>query len=211
MTVPDMLAPDVVTVAVTRVDGGLTVMKIIEAEYVRDPENKAGRLLVKEYKITDEYIDQIIAKHGWTDGLAAVSWRIVPNDFANETVDRTYRNAWKDNPELNKPDHDMRLAKEVQRIYLRKSRLAEFCRLDNELRLAEAAGDAEAKATIMLEQQKFRDVTDDPRIEAAETVDDLKKLRLDALVPETKGEKYMDKMHWKTAVKLLNEKDKIGG
>ena len=201
----DLIKPDVVTVAVTRADGGLTILKIIEAEYIQDPEDKSRRLLNKRYDVTSEYIKEIISKYGWRGDLAPVSWRIVPDDFVDETVDRTFRNAWKDVPGRKKPDHDMKKAKEVQRIYLRRARLAEFCRLDNELRLAEAAEDVEAKKVIIKEQQKFRDVTDDPRIEAAETVEDLKKLRLDALVPETKGEKYMDKMHWNTAVKLLKE------
>lgn len=182
-------APDVVTVVITRADGGLTVKRIIENEY-RDGA------LVLHRDVTPEFIEAELAKRAVFDGH--LGWEIVPNDYCE--TDRTYRNAWKHEPGRKKPDHDMDKARLIQRIYLRKSRLAEFCRLDNEYRIAEEAGDAVAKKKIAAAKQKFRDVTADPRIEAAQTVEDLKLITLKALLPEeTLGEKYMDRMRFSTA------------
>lgn len=186
------MAPDVQTVAVSRVDGGLTILRIIENEYTSD-----GSLRV-HYDITSEYIEEIIAKHDWRDGYAAVSWRVVPNDFVHDDLDFTYRDAWKDSGH-DKPDHDMPKARELQRIYLRKKRLAEFCRLDNDYRMADEAGDEAVKREIGAIRQKFRDVTEHPSIDAAQTVEELKLLTLESLVPEAEGTKYMDKMRFKTA------------
>lgn len=177
------------TVAISRVDGGLTVVRILEKG---------------SYTIDDDYIQSIIDKYVeggcWINGQLPVSWRRVPNDFVSKDTDRTYRNAWKDTPGHSKPDHDMSKAREIQRIYLRMARLAEFCRLDNEYRIADETNNIQEKMRIGAEKQAFRDVTEDPRIEAAQTVEELKLLRLDYLLPEiTKGEKYMDKMRFNTA------------
>ena len=207
------LRPDVVTIAISRVDGGLTVLRVIKTSYRKGANGE--REVARDVDVTPEYIDYQILRYvndgHWPDGLAPVSWRIVPNDFVDETVDRTYRDAWKDAGN-GKPDHDMPKAREIQRIYLRKARLAEFCRLDNEYRIAdEITGDVKAKREIGAIKQKFRDVTADPRIEAAQSVEELKRLRLDVLVPETKGEVYMDKMRFRTAFKPTAEtKDRAG-
>jgi hypothetical protein len=156
---------------------------------------------------TPEYINSLIEKRYeagmWNsdNGKKALSWRIVPDDFAD--TDRTFRNAWKDGRN-GKPDHDMPKAREITRIHLRKERLKEFCRLDHVYRLAEEAGDQEVKREVATVKQKFRDVTDDPRIEAAQTVEELKALKLAELVPETVGAKYMDKMRFKTAWPLVD-------
>lgn len=188
-----MRAPDVKTVAITRVDGGVTVLRIIEVEYTSSGEVRA------KFDITPEYVDALIQKHidggNWNGLLKPVSWEFVPNDYMHEDDDYTYRNAWVHAPGGKKPNHDMPKAREIHRVYLRKARLAEFCRLDNDYRIADEANDQAEKARIGAHRQAFRDVTEDPRIEAATTVEELKALRLDALLPEiTKGEKYMDKM-----------------
>ncbi len=191
-------APDVKTVVVTRVDGGVTVVRVIENEYGPDGE------MLKHHGITPDYVERLIAKYNWQGRLAPVSWEFVPNDYVNEDTDHTYRDAWKHKKGGKKPDHDMTKAREIQRIHLRKARLAEFCRLDNDYRIADEAGDIKAKTKIGALRQKFRDVTKHPSIEAAQTVADLKKLRLDTLVPETKGVVYMDKMRF--GVPLSKEK-----
>jgi len=182
--------PDVRTVAVSRVDGGVTVLRVIENEYGPHGEIR------KHHDITPDYVERLIAKYDWKGSLAPVGWEFVPNDYVDETTDHTYRNAWKHNKGGKKPDHDMTKARELQRIHLRKARLAEFCRLDNDYRIADEAGDVKAKKEIGALRQKFRDVPAHPSIEAAQTVEELKLLRLDALVPETKGEVYMDKMRF---------------
>lgn len=183
-------APDIVTVVITRADGGLTVKRIIEKEY-RDGK------LVRRVEVTPEFIEAELAKREVFKGH--LGWEIVPNDYLNEATDCTYREAWKHMPGSKKPGHDMDKARLLQRIYLRKSRMAEFDRLDSEYRLADEANDQAEKKRIGAIKQKFRDVTADPRIEAAQTIEELKRLTLKEIVPETIGEKYTDKMRFGTA------------
>lgn len=193
-----MTKPDVVTVAATRADGGLTVSRFIISE-----ENPV---------ITTEVVNEVygrrviqIAEGKKPPGDAIVSWRFVPNDFVDENTDDTFRNAWKDDGN-GKPDHDMPKAREIHRAHLRRARVAEFDRLDNDYRVADEAGDHQAKKDIGAVRQKFRDVTEDPRIEAAQTIDELKALRLEQLVPETKGEKSTDKLRVSPAIPDRNPK-----
>jgi hypothetical protein len=207
-------APDVVTVAATRADGGLTVSRFVIQEYRAPTEDeiKKGAPLVKvpngkPREITPEVVnevygrrDQQIAEGKKPPGNAVVSWEFVPNDYINEDNDDTFRNAWVHKRGQRKPEHDMPKAREICRVYLRRARVAEFDRLDNEYRIADEAGDQQAKKNIGAIKQKFRDVTEDPRIENAKTVEELKALRLEVLVPETLGEKVTDKMRINSAI-----------
>jgi hypothetical protein len=210
------LSDDVVTVAATRADGGLTVSRFITQTYraPTEEEIRNGAPLVKipngrPREITPEVVNevygrrlQLIAEGKKPPGSEIVTWEFVPNDYLDEDTDDTFRNAWvhEHGKGQRKPDHDMPKAREIQRVYLRKARIAEFDRLDNDYRIADEAGDQNAKKEIGTLRQKFRDVTDDPRIEQAQTVEELKALRLDVLVPETLGEKHTDKMRISPAI-----------
>lgn len=180
------MQPDVKTVAVTRTDGGISVVRIIENEY-REPnrkeieEGKTGPQINKHYEITPEYVEEIIAKYNWTGDLTPVNWRIVENDYVDETTDRTYRNAWKDVPGRNKPDHDMVKARNIHRDHLRKTRIPLLDTLDIEYVRADELNDRQMKTTIATQKQKLRDVTADPRIEAAQTIEELKLLTIEEL------------------------------
>jgi hypothetical protein len=201
-----MSAPDVVTVVATRADGGLTVSRFVENEY-RDPtaeERRSGieRVLVRHNEITPEWINEIYARKARDTGKVIVSWRIVPNDFIDDDTDDTYRNAWVDEGK-NKPGHHMPKAREIHRARLRRARIAEFHRLDNDYRIADEAGDQKAKKDVGTLKQKFRDVTGDPRIEDALTVEELKALPLDVLVPETLGVKDTGKMRVNSRIEGL--------
>lgn len=179
----DLRRPDVVTVAVTRVDGGVTVLRVVVNEYQPDPKDPARRKLYRHYEPTPEHVDGLIARYvadgHWTGPLAPVSWRFVPNDYVDEQADRTFRGAWKDAPGRGKPDVDMPRAREIHRIWLRKLRAPALEQLDNDYLRADERGDALAKKEIADRKQALRDVTADPRIEAARTPEELK-----AVVPE---------------------------
>lgn len=191
------LTPDVVTVAVTRVDGGVTVLKVITAEYQfysdQNGRDVTRRTRTMHHEPTPEYIESLIAKRYepipdypngvWHNGNGKrhVSWRIVPNDYVDDTTDRTYRNAWKDAPGRNKPDHDMPKAREIHREHLRNARQPELDTLDIDFQRADERGDQNTKRTIATRKQKLRDVTDDARIESAATVEELKTLTLERL------------------------------
>lgn len=169
--------PDTVTVLVNRVDGGVTLLRIITAEYRPATEQEIAegsgpRVLNWRVKPTPEYIDSIIAKHNWPTHLQAVSWEIVPDDIVTEQTDRTFRNAWKAGG--GRIDVDMPKAREIHRQRLRIARAPLLEALDVEYQRADETGDVQGKRRVAEEKQKLRDVTADPRIEAAETPEQLK-------------------------------------
>lgn len=118
---------------------------------------------------------------GFTEDAAlARSMERLPKDASDATVidareipsDRTYRNAW-----VRGPDGfgtDMEKAKEIQRERIRAERAPILAALDIEYQRADEANDDIAKAKIVAEKQALRDATDDPRIEAAKTPEELK-------------------------------------
>lgn len=166
----DLRRPDVVTVAVTRMDGGLTVVRVVTTEYV--PDGNGERVVSWSVTPTPEYIDGIIRKYGWQGGEAAASWRIVPNEFLDEDTDQTFRDAWKDDGG-HKPGHDMAKARNIHRERLRETRAALLEQLDADYMKADERGDEQEKKRIAERKQVLRDITADPRIEAAQTPDEL--------------------------------------
>ncbi len=160
-------------------------MRVITTEYrPTSAEEKATglgeRLANWTIDPTSEYIESIIAKHGWQGGQRATSWRIVPNDFVDENTDRYFRNAWKDGGG-RKPDVDMPKAREIHRNKLRAMREPILVALDTEYLRADEAGDNQEKRRIAERKQALRDLTDDPAIDSATTPEELKAVLPDAL------------------------------
>lgn len=186
----DPLMPDVVTVAINRVDGGVTIMKVITCEY--QVNNVGERVQFNRREPTPAYIESLIAKRYepipghpngvWNagNGKRHVSWRIVPNDFVDENTDRTYRNAWKDDGR-DKPGHDMAKARNVHREHLRNARAPRLDELDIDYQRADEQSDQGWKRDVVARKQKLRDVTDHPDIEAAQTIEELRALTLEEL------------------------------
>ena len=181
----DPRRPDVVTAVVTRVDGNVTILRVVVREY-RPPtaeEIKSGaapskRVVVREINPTPEYVNAIIAKHNWQGPQAPVSWRFVPNDYVPEDMPksgRVFRDAWKDDG-TNKPGVDMPKAREIHRRRLRKLRAPLLEALDTDYMRADEAGDNQRKKEIAARKQALRDVTADPAIEAAQTPEELLKV-----------------------------------
>lgn len=169
----DLRQPDVVTVAVTRVDGGVTVLRVVVNEYEPDPAQPGQRRLRKHYDPTTAYVDSLIAKYvadgHWVGGLAPVSWRFVPNEYVDEQTDRTFRAAWRDTAGNGKPDVDMPRAREIHRARLRKLRAPILEQLDNDYMRADETQNRKDKHAIAAKKQALRDVTNDPAIDAAQT------------------------------------------
>jgi hypothetical protein len=179
------LAPDVVTVAVSRVDGGVTIMRVIKTSYRKPLEGEGSeRVIRREVDVTPEYIERQIQRHveggNWIGDFAPTTWRIVPNDYLDDTNLPDYRNAWKDTGK-GKPEHDMAKARDIHRARLRKLRGNYLDALDADYMRADEAGDNQAKKAVAVKKQKFRDVTEHPAIEAAQTVEELKACTLEAL------------------------------
>lgn len=98
---------------------------------------------------------------------------VSPLDPAAIPADRTYRNAWTRG--LGGPIvHDMAKAKEIHRDKLRAARKTALLALDTEVSKALARGDAATASAHETDRQRLRDVTADPRIANAQTVEQLK-------------------------------------
>jgi hypothetical protein len=176
----ELRTPDVVTVAVSRRDGGVTVLRVIVTEYVPDPSDPTQRLVWKHYEPTPEYVDTLIARYvadgHWIGPLAPVSWRFVPNEYVTDQTDRTFRDAWQDDPDGVAPLVHMPTAREIHRERLRQLRRPVLEWLDVEYVRADEHGDIVQKQAIARRKQALRDVTADPAIDAAETPNALQRV-----------------------------------
>ena len=103
-----------------------------------------------------------------------VSWFIV--DDKQIPADRTYRNAWVGTNGKDGITHDMPKAREYHRTLLRHERGGKLLDLDAAWMRATGQKDSAAADAIEAERQKWRDAPADPRIEAAQSVEELKRL-----------------------------------
>lgn len=87
-------------------------------------------------------------------------------------LERVFRDAWTANDETGVIDVDMVKARNIWRTKIRNARTPEFERLDAEfIRALETGADTSA---IVVQKQALRDAPDDPRIESAQTPEELK-------------------------------------
>jgi hypothetical protein len=109
-------------------------------------------------------------------GVPPGSTDVVIIDDATLPSDKTYRAAWRHN--ADGVYIDIESARALHRDWLREMRKAIFADLDEEYLRADEIADestkAAAKADIVKRKAELRDVTIDPRIDAAKTVDELK-------------------------------------
>lgn len=160
--------------AVTLDDGSVAIMGFVTqgrgsslpkgAEWVDEAEGWWKR------EPTDANVFLEIGRTAFADGRSPTGYRRVqPTDLPQ---DRTYRNAWKDDGQAIV--HDMPKAREIHRDRLRQLRAAQFEANDIALRDAILAQDQQAIAKATKRRDDLRDATDDPAIEAAQTVDELR-------------------------------------
>jgi len=138
----------------TRADGGCSVV-------TPAPNGK------RDGEDDDAFLARLIA------GLPADAKDVRVIDANEVPTDRTFRNAWRNNG-AGKPEVDMPAARELWRERMRRARAPKLAALDVEYQRADEAADAGRKADVVKRKQTLRDVTDDPRIEAAQTPDELK-------------------------------------
>ena len=103
-------------------------------------------------------------------------------DAASLTVptDRTFRGAWSFNGDA--VEVDMAAAREIHKDNLRAERKPRLDQLDIDFMQALEAGNSTTQ--IATDKQTLRDITDDARIAAATTPDELKALDLATLLGE---------------------------
>ena len=157
------MRPDQTRLALTLTDGSLVIMGFVIRGFNPDGSVQFER------EVSEESVRAECAKAG----LALASWRHVTDA---ELPDRDYRNAWIDTG--NGIGHDMGKARAIHRDKLRAERAPLLAELDVAYQRADERGDAQEKRRVATEKQRLRDITDDPRIDAAETVDALRALRM---------------------------------
>ena len=108
-------------------------------------------------------------------GDRPVRWRrIEPAEIKEQ--DRVFRGAWKDTGSSIEPD--LVVARILKADMIRKERKAALAELDNEWMRAVGQKDKAEEDRIEAERQKWRDAPADPRIEAAQTVEELKQIKV---------------------------------
>lgn len=122
----------------------------------------------------DEFLGRVVAK---SIPPAATAMQTV--DESAIPVDHTFRDAWR--VRVGGIEHDMGVCREIQRNKLREMRKPLMRELDISFMRACEIGDTEAQAAIALQKQTLRDVTADPRLDAAATPEELKLVIPEAL------------------------------
>ena len=103
-------------------------------------------------------------------------------DAASLTIppNRAFRNAWQfSGPAV---EVDMTKARGIQKDRLRSERKPKLEELDTQYMLADENGDSAGKKAVAERKKALRDMTADPRIEAAATPEALLALTLDTLI-----------------------------
>lgn len=103
-----------------------------------------------------------------------VSWKQISEDDLPERDD--YRNALRDID--GKLQHDLATAKVLHRNIIRHERAAAFAKLDGDWMKAVAQNDVETIAAVEAKRQVWRDAPNDPRIDEANSIAELKTLKV---------------------------------
>jgi hypothetical protein len=156
-------------IIITRDDGGISIMNITTD--VLDVISGAPDQLETIIEIE---INQ------WAKGskLTCTSWRVL-NDNENLPEKDIFRNALRDNGKVLA--HDMPTARDLWRNKMRKVRKPLLEALDVAYQRADEDNNIKAKLDAAQSKRALRDVTADPAIEAAQTVDELKAVWPDIL------------------------------
>ena len=124
--------------------------------------------------------------NNWTGTMEDLANKIVPKglhyDIVDDNIipsDRTFRNAWKTG--ATGVEVDMLKARELWREKIRQARISKFAENDTILQNAIADGDEKAKSVAITLRNKLRELPQDPRIDAAQTPNELKAIWFDEL------------------------------
>jgi len=117
-------------------------------------------------KVIEDYPDPIVSYE-----------KITVDDLPDS---RTYRDAWAVSGKTIV--HDMPRAREIHRTHLRQDRKPKLEALDILYQRADEQDDGPRKRSIAAEKQRLRDITSNPRIEQALTVEALKALTVEFLL-----------------------------
>lgn len=184
--------------AIHRTDGGVSIMECVPVRAVRGDESYridgfktvGGTFVVAIRSETQTGVLNGVSLNweldGWTfecnpPEVEIAKWakplrdRVVsiqPITDADIPQDREFRDGWTfDGVAVV---HDMNKCRELHKAQIRRVRAPMLASLDIEYQRADEAGDRKRKDDIAEKKQRLRDVTADPRLAAAKTVEELK-------------------------------------
>jgi len=99
--------------------------------------------------------------------------------------DRTFRNAWV-TEQGKSVEIDLDKSKVIAKEKVREARIPKFAELDIAYQRADEAGDADAKAAVVVKKQTARDATADTKITNADSVANLK-TGMNEVITEVEG------------------------
>ena len=179
-----MRSPDTIRVAVTRADHPLALLHIVATEFHPDAPSRgeAPELTAEQVKqfarshrlVTDDVVEREIDQLQFAD---VVRWRFI--DHSDVPADRTYRDALIDQANIIMPE--MATARDLQRAHLRERRAPLLARLDVDQLRAIVHQDEATVSEIEARKQALRDLPQDPAIDAATTLAELKAAGMDVL------------------------------
>lgn len=142
--------------AIARKDGGVSIMVMVDKDAT--PEGEIGK---------------------WHQDAQSNVASFHPISAADIPQDRSYRNAWTHDGKA--VVHDMPKAREIHRDKMRVARAPLLEDLDRQHTRAVGRKKQSEADAIEARREELRNVTDDPRIEAAPTIEKLKAIWPDAL------------------------------
>jgi hypothetical protein len=163
------MRPEQIKVLATYADGGVAVIAFVTVSYRPDGA------VHWEREASPENIDAECAKISQVLPSPIVSWRVIAD--ADVPTARDYRNAWIDTG--NAVGHDMPRARELHRVKLRREREPRLAALDVEYQRADEREDRTEKRRLAALKQALRDAPADPRIDAAQTIEQLRAITLE--------------------------------
>jgi hypothetical protein len=146
---------------------------------IKSPDSVAIMQFVVDdgFSVVREATDENIESEVRETFKDAISWRRI--EKSEIPTSREFRDAWEDTGSISV---NLEAAKEIHRRHLRKQRVPLFEELDSFSLTALETGDTAKIAEVVAEKQLLRDVTDDPRIDLAASVEELSLLTLSELL-----------------------------
>jgi hypothetical protein len=121
-------------------------------------------------------VESEIAK--WANASDVESYREISN--AEIPSDREFRSAWRDGS--TSITFDLNVAKNTQLEQIREARKPKLDALDIKYMLADEQNNAEEKARIASEKQRFRDITEPLKALSPSSIDEIKNAFPDSLL-----------------------------
>jgi len=160
---------DQMFLVITCADDSTALMGFVITERRKDGSVRWQQLATKEN------VENIIIQStlSWSpEKLPVKSWRFVTEEERAMYEQREYRNALRDDGVVI--THHMPTAREIHKEKMRQARAPLLTTLDLAIIRADEIRDNIKKTDIISQKQALRNVTDDPAIEAAQTIEVLR-------------------------------------